>query len=78
LGDNVPASDDWLNNNTKLFDSFTIRQRFAFVDQDPSQCQDWATLLANNANNPTNAMADVHNCMKLNAAEPYFDGGALR
>jgi len=41
-------------------------------------CLDWETLLAENNNNENNAEQDIRNCMKLNAAEPYFDGGLIQ
>jgi hypothetical protein len=73
---NVPATDKWLGSNTPLFQSKWLRARMASLDQ--VGCQDWETLLANNNNNEDNAKQDVHNCMKLNAAEPYFDGGLIQ
>lgn len=78
LGANEPASDKWLSKHLTLFDSAATRKRMAFVDQNPDDCQDYATLLKNNNNNEDQAKRDVHNCMKLNAGSQYFDGGALR
>jgi len=76
-----PASDKWLKNHAPLFESKSLRKRMAMLDQptdDPDKCKDFETLLEENADNENNAEQDVENCMKLNAAKQYFDGGALR
>jgi hypothetical protein len=78
-GANVPVTDAWLSQNTPLFEDSGLRKRMAFLDQDPSDCLDYATLLKLNNNNAGNAQADPRNCFKLNAAKtPYFDGGAIQ
>jgi hypothetical protein len=79
MGTNIPATDEWLQQNTPLFEDPALRQRFIYIDQDQSNCWTWAQLLAANNNNENNAEQDVHNCMKLNAAPtPYFNGGAIK
>jgi len=73
-----PASKNWLNSHTKLFPSAHLRKRMAMLDQptdDPTLCKDFDTLLAENDNNENTAEQDTENCMKLNAATEYFDGG---
>jgi hypothetical protein len=76
MGANIPASDKWISSNTPLFESKWLRKRMAMLDQ--TGCLDWETLLAENNNNENSAEQDVRNCMKLNAAEPYFDGGLIQ
>jgi len=46
---------------------------FAHLNQ--KNCSNWTTLLADNGNNANNADRDPRNCMKLNRASRYFDGG---
>jgi plastocyanin len=76
---NTPAKETWINQNGPLFEDLNLRKRMAFLDQDPSVCLDYQTLLADNNNNAGQAEVDPRNCMKLNAAPtPYFDGGAIR
>jgi len=41
-------------------------------------CLNYTQLLAKNGQNANTAEADVQNCMKLNAAPAYFDGGAIK
>jgi hypothetical protein len=72
---NYPASDEWLENNTPLFEDPKLRARFAFLDQ--SNCLSYEDLLAKNNGNNGDAEDDVQNCMLLNAASPYFDGGLV-
>jgi len=75
----IPASDEWLSSHVQLFEDPTIRTNMAFINQDASSCESQAELLANNNGNAESAEADVHNCMKLNAAPtPYFDGGVIQ
>jgi len=38
----------------------------------------WEELLEKNENNRQRAEEDVQNCMKLNAASKYFDGGLVQ
>jgi len=70
-----PASDSWISSNggSVLFPNTVMRVRFAMLDQ--VNCLNYSQLLAKNANNVDE---DVQNCMKLNAASPYFDGGAVK
>jgi len=72
----TPATDAWLNSNTALFDSLSLRQYMAYLGQ--TNCLTADQLAAKNNNNAGNIAADVQNCMKLNAASPYFDGGLIR
>jgi hypothetical protein len=76
-----PVSDSWLKSNTDLFSNSKTRKRMAMIDQpvdDPNLCKSFEELLTLNNNNQNNAKQDVRNCMKLNAAGEYFDGGVLK
>lgn len=78
---NHPASDEELRRITPLFESRDLRRRMAMLDQpvnDPNLCLSYEALLAANGNNQNNAEQDTRNCMKLNAASPYFDGGLIK
>jgi hypothetical protein len=73
-----PVSDKWLKNHAALFPDSDIRKRMAMLDQpvdDPDECQSFESLLAENGNNENQAEQDENNCMKLNNAKEYFDGG---
>jgi hypothetical protein len=76
LGANTPATDTWINENTPLFEEPALRLRMAMLDQ--TDCLSYEELLAKNNNNENNVETDVQNCMKLNAASQYFDGGLIR
>jgi len=77
LGANVPATDDWIASvGPALFEDQGLRLRMAMLDQ--KDCLSYEELLAKNNNNENNVEQDVQNCMKLNAAEQYFDGGLVR
>jgi hypothetical protein len=76
-----PASQSWLNSNVQLFPDSSTRLGMAYVGQpitDPTQCLSYQQLLANNGNNQDQADQDPRNCMELNAAPPYYDGGAIQ
>merc|ERR1711981_749176 len=77
LGDqsgNMPG--DQTTNRKQLFTDPEVRNRFAFLDQ--TGCLTYEELL--NIHGDVNAAfeEDPQNCMKLNAAEPYFDGGLVK
>jgi len=76
-GANKPASDDWISGTgPALFEDKKLRLRMAMLDQ--TDCLSYEELLTKNNNNQNNAEQDVQNCMKLNAAPQYFDGGLVR
>jgi hypothetical protein len=78
---NHPASSDWLNGNANMFPDVEMRKRAAYLDQEkknPPICLTYEELAAKNANNQNSMEQDVQNCMKMNAAEPYFDLGVVR
>lgn len=75
-GANVPASDEWFKKNKPLFENKDLRKRMAFLDQ--VGCKTYEQLLAENNNNEGQVEQDTENCMKLNAAPAYFDGGAIK
>jgi len=78
---NVPGNDKFLKGTTLLFPSKSVRQRMAMLGQpvdNPNLCKSFEALLIQNGNNENNAKADVQNCMKLNAAGEYFDGGLIQ
>ena len=74
--EHYPASDEWLAANDALFEDKVLRMRMAMLDQ--TDCKSWEELLAQNNNNENAAEQDVQNCMKLNAAPQYFDGGLVK
>jgi hypothetical protein len=43
-----------------------------------TDCLTYEELSTKNGGNQNNIEQDVQNCMKLNAASPYFDGGLIR
>jgi len=71
-----PATDKWLEENTPLFDTKALRQRFSYLGQ--TDCPTYEELLAQNDGNENDADQDVENCFKLNAAPAYFDGGLVQ
>lgn len=78
---NHPATDDWIQANPGkvLFRDVEVRKRMAYLDQEKSGlCLTYEELAAKNNNNNNQIEQDVQNCMKMNAAEPYFDGGAIK
>jgi len=78
LGKSKPVSDSWLKSNTALFDTTSLRKRMAYLGQDPATCLSWDQLLAKNGQNENDAKQDPQNCMKLNAAPAYFNGGLIK
>jgi len=76
MGCTHPARDEWLRENKPLFEDPELRKRMAMLDQ--TDCLSQEELLAKNDNNQNDAEQDVQNCMKLNAASQYFDGGLVR
>jgi hypothetical protein len=75
-GDAKPASDSWISSHTPLFESKELRVYMAMLGQ--TNCLTYDQLKAKNNNNQNNVEQDVQNCMKLNAAPRYFDGGLLK
>jgi len=71
-----PATDSWISSHKALFESSDLRTRMAMLDQ--TNCLTYAQLSAKNNANENNIETDVQNCMKLNAASPYFDGGLVK
>jgi len=73
---NVPATDSWMSSHTTLFDSSSSRTWMSNLGQ--TNCLTYSQLLAKDNNNANTVEQDVQNCMKLNAAPSYFDGGLIR
>jgi hypothetical protein len=73
-----PATDEWIleNEDKVLFRDAALRLRMAMLDQ--VGCLTREELLAKNNNDNNAEEQDIQNCMKLNAAPRYFDGGAQR
>jgi len=73
-----PATDAWIasNGGSILFPDQNTRIYFAQLGQ--TNCLNATQLLAKNGGNAGNVQEDVQNCMKLNAASPYFNGGAIK
>jgi len=73
-----PVTSSWISSNPSkvLFPNSQMRIRFAMLNQ--IGCLNMTQLLANNGGNAGAVETDPQNCMKLNAASPYFDGGAVK
>jgi hypothetical protein len=77
LADSIPATDEWIDANTPLFEGKPLRYHMASLGQ--TDCYDYEKLKQIHGENNENAIeTDDHNCMKLNAAPAYFDGGLIR
>jgi len=76
LEKSLPASDEWLMSHDALFESKDLRMRMAMLGQ--TDCLTYEELLAKNNNDQNAEEQDVQNCMKLNAAPQYFDGGLIK
>lgn len=76
LGASIPATDEWMSRNTPLFESKELRMRMAMLGQ--TDCLTYEQLIAKNGDNDNTNEQDVQNCMKLNAAPRYFDGGLIK
>jgi hypothetical protein len=74
--DSKPASDTWLSQNTPMFESKDLRIWMSQLGQ--TNCLSLADLQKKNNNNNNAIETDPQNCMKLNAASRYFDGGLIR
>lgn len=76
LDGSLPVTEEWLANpaNTPLFDDLATAKEMAYLGQE--SCKTLEELLATNDNN-NDVEQDDQNCMKLNAASPYFNGGVL-
>jgi len=64
------------NPSDPMFDEYEAQARMAMIDQ--TNCLTYEQLAAKNGNNNNAIEEDVQNCMKLNAAKPYFNGGIFR
>jgi hypothetical protein len=77
---NEPITDQaWAANPNgwqPLFESAATRNLMANLGQ--TNCPSYAYLLATNNNNQNNVNQDPTNCMELNAASPYFNGGLIQ
>jgi hypothetical protein len=76
FSEHYPASDEWLEENKPLFESKELRMRMAMLDQ--VDCRTYEQLLEDNNGDNNQAEQDEQNCMKLNAAPQYFDGGLVK
>jgi len=77
IGANKPATDDWFDaGNTPLFDTPELRYYMASLGQ--TNCLTYEELKAKHPNNNNAQETDVQNCMKLNSASQYFDGGLIK
>jgi hypothetical protein len=72
----VPATDAWIASNTPLFETKQLRQWMSMLGQ--TNCLSLSDLQKKNNNNQNAIETDPSNCMKLNAAPQYFDGGLIR
>jgi hypothetical protein len=73
-----PVNDEWIkkNPNKVLFESKELRLYMSMLGQ--TDCLSIEQLQTKNNNNENNIEQDVQNCMKLNAAPRYFDGGLVK
>jgi len=71
-----PATDEWIDSHTPLFQSEELRLRMAMLGQ--TKCKTYEELLAEHGNNDNDLEEDEENCMKLNSADEYFDGGLVK
>jgi hypothetical protein len=71
----VPASDAWLATNDRLFPDLATRRLMANLNQ--TLCPTYGALMANNNFNVRAYEMDPENCLLLNKASPYFDGGVV-
>jgi hypothetical protein len=69
---NYPATQDWLNSNTKMFDSDDLANSMAHLDQ--TNCETAEQIAATGTTDDQNPA----NCNYLNAASPYWDGGLIK
>jgi hypothetical protein len=76
LGHSTPMLNPDDFKSKWLFLDEEVRFRFANLDQ--SNCLTYEQLLEKHGAVNNNFEQDVQNCMKLNAAEPYFDGGLIQ
>lgn len=76
-GHQLPLGDnDFSKDITPLFDSAELRQTMAHLGQ--TNCLNYADLKAKHGNNQNAMDTDPQNCMKLNAASPYFNAGLVK
>jgi len=59
-----------------MFGTQALREHFAHLDQ--VNCLTYDDLKTKNNNNQGTINTDVQNCMKLNAADRYFNGGLIK
>jgi len=78
LSKSKPVDDTFFDDNTPMFDSASLRKRFAYLGQDPAICKTREELLEENGGDEGDAEQDTRNCGKLNAAPAYFDGGLVK
>jgi len=76
LGHSTPLTNPDDFDTKWLFNDPDVRYRFAYLDQ--TNCLTYEELLAKHGTVNNDFEQDVQNCMKLNAAEPYFDGGLIQ
>jgi hypothetical protein len=73
-----PVTAAWISAHPSwvMFPNTAMRIRFAMLDQ--YNCLNQTQLLLKDGGNANTAQEDVQNCMKLNAADQYFDGGVVK
>jgi hypothetical protein len=74
LNDNYPAQYP----QNALIEDPELRFTFSHVRQNDSECLSLTQLREKHNNDENQVQRDVKNCAKLNAAEPYFDGGLVQ
>jgi len=61
-----------------MFELAADRHKFVFAGQDEEKCLSYEDLKQKHNNNQNEIDEDEQNCMKLNAADAYFDGGLVQ
>jgi hypothetical protein len=75
-GESHPATDEELKSMNVLFEDQGLRKRMNYIDQ--TGCKTIEELKADQAKDGTNINQNKANCMVLNAAKQYFDGGLVK
>jgi hypothetical protein len=77
ISDNQPADDAWIKANPLkvMFPDTRTRVKLSYLGQ--TNCLSYEELKQKHNNNDDDINQDPQNCMKLNAAPAYFDGGVM-
>lgn len=76
VNENYPYEHYWGKPDEPMFQDDDLMHDMAFLDQE--NCLTYEALRAKNNNNNNAIEQDEQNCMKLNAADRYWNGGVHR